>query len=150
VAARAVTNKKEESGVVRTAERQTIVPTFDVSQLAQDSDRWTEAEPREPTPVSEAPVAGGSVLVRAADFYWSRLGGRSAVPSLAVALEGVAERHRAHCEGFILCRVDGVTTLADIIERSELPELTALSLACDLLDEGVITVSQDTGNRGLR
>jgi hypothetical protein len=145
VPARALTNKKEESGVVRTAERQTIVPAFDVSQLAQDSDRWTEAEAREPAPVSEAPVAGGSVLVRAADFYWSRLGGREAVPSLKVPLEEVAERHRAHCEGFILCRVDGTATLADIIERSELPELTALSLACDLVDEGVIVVSRDAG-----
>jgi hypothetical protein len=143
VTARAAKEKKEESGVVRTAERQTIVPSFDVSQLAQDSDRWTEAEPGEPAPVSEAPLAGGSVLVRAADFYWSRLGGRNAVPSLKVPLEGVAERHRAHCEGFILCRVDGVATLADIIERSELPELTALSLACDLVDEGVIEVSKD-------
>jgi hypothetical protein len=38
-----------------------------------------------------------------------------------------------------------VATLADIIERSELPELTALSLACDLVDEGVIAVSQDAG-----
>jgi hypothetical protein len=148
VTARALTNKKEESGVVRSAERQTIVPSFDMSQLAQDSDRWTEAEPSEPAPVSEPPAAGGSVLVRAADFYWSRLGGRDAVLALRVPLEEVAERHRAHCEGFILCRVDGMTTLADIIERSELPELTALSLACDLVDEGVLAVSQDAGRRG--
>jgi hypothetical protein len=36
-----------------------------------------------------------------------------------------------------------VTTLADIIENCGLPEITALSLACDLFDEGVIAASKD-------
>jgi hypothetical protein len=89
-----------------------------------------------------AAVQGGSVLMRAADFYWTQLGGRAVVPSLKLPLEDIPEEHRANCEGFILCRVDGVTALADIIETSGLPELTALSLACDLLDDGIIAVSQ--------
>jgi hypothetical protein len=89
-----------------------------------------------------AVVQGGSVLMRAADFYWTQLGGRAVIPTLKVALEDVPEKHRSQCEGFILCRVDGFTALADIIETSGLPELTALSLACDLLDDGIIAVSQ--------
>ena len=93
------------------------------------------------TAKEEVATPGGSVLFRATDVYWSRLGGRAAVPTLLVPLEEIAEEHRAHCEGFLLCRVDGVTALADIIEQSGLPEITALSLACDLLDEGVIAMS---------
>jgi hypothetical protein len=91
--------------------------------------------------VSEV-VQGGSVLMRAADFYWTQLGGRTAVLSLKVPLENISPDRRAHCEGFILCRVDGVTALAEIIETSGLPELTALSLACDLLDDGIIAVTR--------
>jgi hypothetical protein len=91
----------------------------------------------------EAVPQGGSVLVRAADFYWTRAGGRSVVPVLTIPLERIAEKHREHCAGFILCRIDGVTTLAEIIENCGLPEITALSLACDLFDEGVIVDAKD-------
>jgi hypothetical protein len=132
----------EVSVVVVSSERTTMVPSFDVSQLAHDSDRWSNVESSAPPPAPDPPEPGGSVLIRAADFYWSRLGGREFVPVLKIPLEAIEEQHRVHCEGFILCRIDGVTTLADIIETSGLPELTALSLACDLVDEGILATPQ--------
>lgn len=131
-------NAAEESS----ADRPTLVPTFDVPQLAKDSDRWTRDSGVRPAVRADASALDGSVHVRAADVYWSRLGGRRAVPILLLPLEQVPPEQRARCEGFLLCRVDGKTTLADIIESSGLPELTALCLACDLFDACVIALTE--------
>jgi hypothetical protein len=139
-------SKAEAAGVSR--ERTTLVPSFDVSQLAHDSDRWTHAEQSSSAPPRGPAVQGGSVLVRAADVYWSRIGGRAVVPILMAPLEAIPDEDRARCGGFILCRIDGVTTLAQIIENSGLPELTGLSLACDLFDNGIIGVSNDASRTG--
>jgi hypothetical protein len=124
-------------------ERPTLIPSFDVPKLARDSDRWDHApqsESGERPALAIDAAEGGSVYARAADVYWSQLGGPDAVPVLLVPLRDVRPDQRGRCEGFLLCRIDGKSTVAEIIEQSGLPELTALSLACDLLSSGIIAV----------
>jgi hypothetical protein len=138
--------KAEPGAECDTEGRPTLVPEFDVEQLARDSDRWDPR--RNGTPSAESGILpkvkadAPSVSVRAADVYWGRLGGPQSVPVLLVALDEVPAELREHCEGFLLCRIDGARTFKQIFADSGLPELTALSLACDLLDACIIGLAQ--------
>src|SRR5579859_7035345 len=124
-------------------DRSTLVPAFDVQQLARDSDRWEPVREAfdSQTRISPPPVANdSSVHLRAADIYWARIGRADLVPRLTVPAEAINPDERAECAGFILFRVDGVRTVREIIEDSTLPELTALALLCSLADAGLIEI----------
>jgi hypothetical protein len=126
------------------AERPTLVPTFDVAQLARDSGRWAPPPPpRESDAHVVVPASSSgesSVHLRATEMYWDRIGNPDAIARLTVPPEWIHPDERAECAGFILCRVDGVRTVAQIIDDSTLPLLTALSLVCSLLDAGILVV----------
>jgi hypothetical protein len=127
-------------------DRPTLVPAFDVSRLARDSNRWNASRSGvHPVARAPSPPADGSIHLRAADVYLARIGSLYAKPVLLVPLARVPRAHRAHCEGFLLCRIDGVASLAEIIAASTLPELTALSLVCDLLDARIIAFAKRRG-----
>jgi hypothetical protein len=131
-------------------ERPTLVPGFDVRQLARDSDRLVMRAAALDSGVhpidAGQQVTDSSVHMRAADVYWRRIGGSEAIPRLLVPLDQVALEHRSHCEGFLLCRIDGVATLGEIIRDAELPELTAVCLACELFDAGIIAMTCGEGD----
>lgn len=131
------------------------MPTFDVAQLARDSDGWrvppaardsgtrlhiAPTAPNAATEPSGPAECDSSVHLRATDMYWSRIGRPDAVPRLTVPGEWIHPDERADCAGFILCRVDGRRSVAEIVDDSTLPLLTALSLLCSLLDAGLLVV----------
>ena len=121
--------------------RTTLVPGFDVEQLARDSQSFRppmESGAR----VRVAPGGDASVNVRAGEIYWGRIAGAHRVPRLCVPARAVPDEWRGRCAGFILCRVDGRASVGEILAACGLPELTALCLICELLDMGILTLAE--------
>ncbi len=70
--------------------------------------------------------------------YRSRLGSLSATPTVAVDGAEVRWLGLDHRAGFLLSRVDGQHTLAEIVDVSGMPPLEALKTLVELLEMGAI------------
>lgn len=67
-------------------------------------------------------------------LYASRLGSFAARPRVVVGDTNVRWLGLDHRAGFLLSRVDGTSTVEEIIDTSGMPRLEALRTLCDLLD----------------
>lgn len=67
-------------------------------------------------------------------LYGSRLGSLQARPRVVVAEANIRWLGLDHRAGFILSRVDGHSTIEEIVDTSGMPRLEALRTLCDLLD----------------
>jgi hypothetical protein len=122
-------------------DRVTLVPGFDVAQFARDSQQAPRAPAQSGTRL-RAVIVEHSTEARVADIYWARIGAPSRVPRRTEPDSLLSPACREHCAGFILCRVDGATTLDEILSTCGLPEITALCVICELLDAGLIDLGE--------
>lgn len=67
-------------------------------------------------------------------LYGSRLGSLQARPRVVVGDANVRWLGLDHRAGFILSRVDGASTVEEIVDTSGMPRLEALRTLCDLID----------------
>ncbi len=62
------------------------------------------------------------------------------IPRLAVPLHAIPRATLDHRTGFLLSRVDGWSTLEDVLDISGMDSIDALRILCHLLDEGLIAM----------
>jgi DNA-nicking Smr family endonuclease len=74
-------------------------------------------------------------------MYLSRLGGARRVPRLAIPTEQVKWLSLDHRTGFLLSLCDGKSPLDDILDVSGMPQLEALRLLFELLQQSVIQLT---------
>lgn len=75
-------------------------------------------------------------------LYGSRLGSLQARPRVVVAEANIRWLGLDHRAGFILSRVDGHSTIEEIVDTSGMPRLEALRTLCDLIDLRAIALDQ--------
>jgi hypothetical protein len=73
-------------------------------------------------------------------LYSSKLGDLDAVPVPAMADTELRWLGLDHRSGFLLSRVDGVSTVEEVLDVCGMPRLEALKTLVDLLDQGAIRV----------
>lgn len=71
-------------------------------------------------------------------LFLGRLGSVSAIPKVAVPESEVRWLGLDHRAGFLLSRVDGHTSVEDVLDMSGMPRMEALKILVELLDSGVI------------
>jgi hypothetical protein len=101
-------------------------------------DEW-QAVPEmqvEATRVSEQ----SDLMVQIADGYLERLGGRRAVPSVAVPRGELTKLTLDHGGGFVLSLIDGIASVQDILDVSPMPEHEVLDVLDRLRERGLIRV----------
>jgi hypothetical protein len=74
--------------------------------------------------------------------FVGRIGSLDQVPRLAVALRTLRGRSLDHQAGFLLSRVDGVSTLEVLLDLSAMPRLDALRLVAKLVDDGILRLER--------
>jgi hypothetical protein len=77
--------------------------------------------------------------------FAGRIGSLDQVPRLAVALHSLRGRALDHQAGFLLSRVDGVSTLEVLLDVSAMPRLDALRLVAKLVDDGILRLEGGCG-----
>jgi hypothetical protein len=77
--------------------------------------------------------------------FAGRIGSLDQVPRLAVALHRLRGRSLDHQAGFLLSRVDGVSTLEVLLDLSAMPRLDALRLVAKLVDDGILRLESGGG-----
>ena len=70
----------------------------------------------------------------------ARLSSVHHIPRLAVPLHAIPRATLDHRTGFLLSRVDGWSTLEDVLDISGMDSIDALRILCHLLDEGLIAM----------
>lgn len=92
---------------------------------------------RDPEDANAARVAT-SCRARLGQLYRSRLGSLARVPRVAVEAAEMRWLGLDHRAAFLLSRVDGEHTLADLVDVSGMPALEALKTLVELLELGAI------------
>ena len=70
--------------------------------------------------------------------YAARLGSLDRVPVLAVTLQELRNRSLDPQAGFLLSRIDGVSTLDALLDVCAMPRLDALRLVMQLVEEEIL------------
>lgn len=96
-----------------------------------------EGSPRDP----EAQRIAGKCRDVLKQMYISRLGGMGGVPRLSLSGDKVKWLSLDHKAGFLLSRVDGFTSVEEILDVSGMPALEALRILFELSQQNVIRVS---------
>jgi hypothetical protein len=73
-------------------------------------------------------------------MYLSRLGGPELVPTAAMHSDQMRWLSLDHHSGFLLSLIDGRCTIEELIDMSGMPELDALRILVELLDQTVIRI----------
>jgi hypothetical protein len=96
---------------------------------------------REPTDTSAKDFAEECrrMLERA---YAIRIGSLDHVPELAISLRELQSRSLDHQAGFLLSRVDGVSSLEALLDVCAMPRLDALRLVAMLVGDGVLRIRE--------
>lgn len=89
---------------------------------------------------AEAQRCAASCRERLSDMHLSRLGGATRVPKVAVAGSEVRWLGLDHRAGFLLSRVDGRSSIDDIVDLSGMPRHEALKLLVELVDAGALSL----------
>ena len=79
---------------------------------------------------------------RLGQLYGSRLGSLDGIPRVAVEESEVRWLGLDHRAAFLLSRVDGTQSLAEIVDVSGMPRLEALRVLVELLERGAIRLSR--------
>jgi hypothetical protein len=78
-------------------------------------------------------------------LYRARLGDLSRVPRIAAGITDLRAADLDVSAGLLLSRIDGVATLAAIVECGIVPELDALKILSEMFLTSVIVVGQESG-----
>jgi hypothetical protein len=89
---------------------------------------------------AEAQRCAVSCRERLCDMHLSRLGGAARVPKVAIAGSEVRWLGLDHRAGFLLSRVDGRSSIDDIVDLSGMARHEALKLLVELVDAGALRV----------
>jgi hypothetical protein len=75
-------------------------------------------------------------------MYMGALGDRTGVPRLAVSVARLRELGLDRWAGFVVSRVDGESTIDDIIDVAGMSRLDTLRILYELVEQGVIYVTR--------
>lgn len=89
---------------------------------------------------AEAQRCAASCRDRLSDMHLSRLGGAHKIPVVAVAGSEVRWLGLDHRAGFLLSRVDGRSTVEELVDLSGMPRHEALKLLVELVGAGAISL----------
>ena len=73
-------------------------------------------------------------------LYGSKIGAFTGVPRLALSESELRWLGLDHRSAFLLSRIDGATSVEEILELSGMPKLEAMKTLVDLLDRGAIRI----------
>lgn len=88
----------------------------------------------------EAQRCAASCRDRLSDMHLSRLGGGHRLPQIAVAGSEVRWLGLDHRAGFLLSRVDGRSTIEELVDLSGMPRHEALKVLVELVDAGALSL----------
>jgi hypothetical protein len=74
------------------------------------------------------------------ETYLTALGGPASVPTLAVRQVDVAALPLGPQAAFVLSRIDGASSIEDVLDMSVLARVETLRILCELLQRGIIRV----------
>jgi hypothetical protein len=80
-----------------------------------------------------------------AQKYLSRLGGRRSVLRIRMSPEEIRSLSLDHRAGFLLSFIDGSMSIEEVLDVSSMPELDALRMMFELLEQGVIEIEPPRG-----
>ena len=86
----------------------------------------------------EAKKCAASCRERLGHLHLSRLGGATRVPSVAVDGSEVRWLGLDHRAGFLLSRVDGASTIDELVDLSGMARHEALKILVELMDAGAL------------
>lgn len=75
-------------------------------------------------------------------FYMSRIGSLTQIPVAALNDAGMRWLGLDHRAGFLLSRIDGVSSVEEILDVSSMPRLEGLKTIAELLERGAIALEQ--------
>ncbi|MFO0683564.1 MAG: hypothetical protein U0234_16015 [Sandaracinus sp.] len=90
---------------------------------------------------AEAQRCAASCRDRLSAMHLARLGGAQRIPQIAVAGSEVRWLGLDHRAGFILSRVDGRTSIEELVDLSGMPRHEALKLLVELVEAGALSFS---------
>jgi hypothetical protein len=132
------------------SERITVLPSFDMSEYARESEASVEFDDGVPTQRPGALESGIHDTAPSVEFsdalsdedaeeiYWARIGDASQTPVLTRSLEELLDEPRGAGEGFVLSAIDGTSTIRTLVESCALPRLAVLSALCELIERGAV------------
>jgi hypothetical protein len=108
--------------------------------------RGRDAPPR-PAPV-EAATSGTRLRAHQAmavdeKKHAERIGSLEGCPVLAISPEELVRRNIDHRAGFLLSRVDGQSSVEDILDVCAMPRTDALRILGDLIEDGIVWIVTD-------
>jgi hypothetical protein len=89
---------------------------------------------------AEAQRCAASCRDRLSDMHLSRLGGAHRLPQIAVAGSEVRWLGLDHRAGFLLSRVDGKSTIEELVDLSGMARHEALKVLVELVDAGALSL----------
>lgn len=89
---------------------------------------------------AEARRCAASCRDRLSDMHLSRLGGANRIPQIAVAGSEVRWLGLDHRAGFLLSRVDGRSTIDELVDLSGMARHEALKVLVELVDSGALSL----------
>lgn len=89
---------------------------------------------------AEARRCAASCRDRLSDMHLSRLGGATRIPRIAVAGSEVRWLGLDHRAGFLLSRVDGRSTIEELVDLSGMARHEALKVLVELVDAGALSL----------
>jgi hypothetical protein len=93
--------------------------------------------PRATVPSGGLAPEYGALLV---ETYLAALGGTEGIPCLAIDPAAVPSLPLAPEGAFVLSRIDGGSSVEDVVDMSGLARVEALRILCELLQRGIIRV----------
>jgi len=108
--------------------------------LGDDDDDDARTVMRLPTqrPVVAEPVAPAEALD---ETYLRALGGPAGVPRVAVTPDRLTQHSLGIQAGFIVSRLDGESTIEDLIDISGLPRLETLRILYELVQDSIVSIA---------
>jgi hypothetical protein len=90
---------------------------------------------------AEAQRCAASCRDRLSDMHLSRLGGANKIPQIAIAGSEVRWLGLDHRAGFLLSRVDGRSTIDELVDLSGMARHEALKILVELVDGGALSLT---------
>jgi len=114
-----------------------VASVGDFTGALRAAELWLGTDPEN----SEAAEYAANCRVHLEKFYQSRLGSFERVVEVAVAQSEIRWLGLDHRAGFFLSRVDGMTTVDELLDLSGMPRLESLKTLVELLDMGAIRLA---------